>query len=101
MLTGLPPRVHARALNHDILCVKLVNLGFSPQIVEWCRNYLTDVASPRDQSWDHVLFSIIYVNDLLEIFINTPLQITLYADDTVLYACHIHCDVTAGILKRA
>ena len=29
-------------LDHEILCIKLTNLGFDNQIVEWCRNYLTN-----------------------------------------------------------
>ena len=90
-------------INHDILCNKLVVLGFDRQIVSWCQNYLTnrtqcvktgDYVSPRldincgvpQGSILGPLFFIIYVNDLLELFDpDAKVQITLYADDTVLY----------------
>ena len=46
------------------------------------------------------LFFIIYVNGLLEMSLNTQLQIILYADDTVLYAGDKSADVAVVILEE-
>ena len=104
-------------LNHDILCVKLCNLGFSRQIVAWCRNYLTDryqsvkmdgKTSSRlpikcgvpQGSILGPLFFIVYVNDLFDVYMNMNVHITLYADDTVLYVADKNPDLAATCLEE-
>ena len=99
---------HSKAfdtLNHDILYVKLNNLGVGKGVLDWCKDYLTNRSqsvklcnnvSPRLQITCGVsqgsilgpLFVIIYVNDLLEQFVGSDVNITLYADDTVIYTKH-------------
>ena len=103
-------------LDHKILCTKLQNLGFDKQIVNWCTNYLTgrvqcvkilNEKSPNmpiscgvpQGSILGPLFFIIYVNDLLKLFSDDTVKITLYADDTVLYTSHLNTEEAARCLE--
>ena len=104
-------------INHELLCLKLQNLGFDRQVVGWCRNYLSErtqsvknnsIISPMlpitcgvpQGSILGPLFFIIYVNDLLELFMVGNVSITLYADDTVLYVSHKDSAQSARYLEE-
>ena len=87
-------------VNHYILLAKLVKLGVTGMLLNWCKNYLQDraqrtiannVLSPINMVPCGVpqgsilgpLFFLIYINDLTYSLKSTSIQ--LYADDTVLY----------------
>ena len=92
-------------LDHNILFMKLNNLGIGKNVLNWCKSYLTGrsqyvklnnntstclpiLCGVPQGSILGPLYFVIYVNDLLEKFIGNCVQITLYADDTVLYVSH-------------
>ena len=104
-------------LDHEILCKKLENLGFDRQIVGWCRNYLSErsqcvkisnetstclpvTCGVPQGSILGPLFFIIYVNDLLTLFQEGGVKITLYADDTVMYTSDINSEKAASCLEQ-
>ena len=90
-------------LDHDIQFTNLNNLGIGKGILDWCKDYLSSrfqsvklgdekssllsiTCSVPQGSILGPLFFYIYINDLLEEFRGDEVGITLYPDDTVLYA---------------
>ena len=104
-------------LDHNILIKKLVNIGLSSPVIEWCRSYLcgrkqcvkngnfvsdelgVNYGVPQGSILGP-LFFIIYVNDLLSLFNESDPEITLYADDTVLYVSDDNCQSACDKLER-
>ena len=107
-------------IDHNILCKKLSHYGLHQNVILWCVDYLhnrkqcvnidgikSDLADINcgvpQGSILGPLFFIIYVNDILKLFKDGAVCITLYADDTVIYcadadpskACN---EIEAGLL---
>ena len=104
-------------LDHDILSLKLNNLGIGKVFLLWCKDYLSGRAQSVKVGGDKSpslpitcgvpqgsilgpLYFIIYVNDLLAQFVGSDVNITLYADDTVLYASHKDSKCAAKLLEE-
>ena len=91
-------------IDHDILCKKLQYYGLDRNVINWCKDNLSN-RQQYVKIGDHIsgyttvkygvpqgsilgpLFFIIYVNDILSLF-NSDVKMLLYADDTVLYYSH-------------
>ena len=88
-------------VDHNILCSKLANFGFSPSTIKWFRSYLKDrqqrtfangtkskfqkvrCGVPQGSILGPILF-LAFVNDLPDILGHTRYK--LYADDTLIYS---------------
>ena len=102
-------------VDHDILCSKLLNLGFAPNTLAWFRSYLTDRVQctmangvksslqgvrcgvPQGSILGPILF-ITFVNDLPDRLAHTKFK--LYADDTLIYSMGKSYEENAISLNR-
>ena len=90
-------------INHEILIRKLPHFGINNNIIRWVGNYLTNrkqkciVNGKTSKEADIVcgvpqgsilgpLLFLLFINDIDENLLHS--RVLLYADDTVLYACH-------------
>ena len=102
-------------VDHDILCMKLLNLGFAPGTLAWFRSYLSGRVQctmangvksslkgvrcgvPQGSILGPLLF-ITFVNDLPNHLAHTKFK--LYADDTLIYSKGKSYEDTAVALNK-